>query len=75
MNIPRDPAPTNFGAQIDAAKRRAEALRREAIDDFSSALFRWVRRTASRATHALRHRAAPKPHHPHHPHPHRATKA
>jgi hypothetical protein len=68
MNIPRpDPAPATFGAQIDAAKRRAEALRREAIDDFFSGLFRWVLRTASRATHALlRHRAAPTPHHHHH---------
>ena len=73
MNIPQqDPVPATFGAQIDAAKRRAEALRREAINDFLSGLFRWVRRTANRAILALRHRAAPKPHRPHH---HRATKA
>ena len=73
MNIPQqDSAPASFGAQIDTAKRRAEALRREAINAFFSGLVRWVRRAANRATLALRHRAAPKPHHPHH---HRATKA
>ena len=73
MNIPeQDVAPATFGAQIDTAKRYAEALRREAINAFFSALWRRVLRTANRITLALRHRAAPEPVHLH-TQPHRRT--
>jgi hypothetical protein len=50
-------------AQVDAAKRRAEVLRRAAIDEFASALLRITAQAWRRATRALPARAAATTHH------------
>jgi hypothetical protein len=52
-------------ARLDAAKRRAEVLRRAAIDELGSALFRTIGGAWHHATRSLRQRAAPTTrHHP-----------
>jgi hypothetical protein len=52
-------------ARRDAAKRRAEVLRRAAIDELGSALLRTLGRAWRHATRWLRQRAAPTTrHHP-----------
>jgi hypothetical protein len=50
-------------AQVDAARRRAEALRRAAIDEFASALLRVAAQAWRRATRALPARASTTTHH------------
>jgi hypothetical protein len=50
-------------ARVDAAKRRAEALRRAAVDELASALLRVTAQAWRRATRAVRERAAGTSHH------------
>ena len=51
-------------ARVDAAKLRAEGLRRVAIDELGSALLLAMGRVWRHATRLLRQRAAPTTHHP-----------
>jgi hypothetical protein len=50
-------------ARRDAAKRRAEVMRRAAIDELGSTLLRTLGRAWRHATRWLRQRAAPTTHH------------